>query len=159
MKRYAMILFLSIFGLCASLAFTQESGQGSQDQSMQGMQGQQHERGERGGKRMDPQKRVQRLTKELKLNSDQQSKVRDILQDQQKQFENLRGDTSTSQQDRRSKMMELRKSTDDQVRAVLNPDQQKKFDKMQEKREQRMAGRRGHHNQGGNENQSQQPQQ
>jgi Spy/CpxP family protein refolding chaperone len=34
-------------------------------------------------------------------------------------------------------MQEIRKNTDDQVRGVLNPDQQKNFDQMQSRREQR----------------------
>lgn len=141
MKRFAIVFLLSVFSLFACAAFAQENATTDQDQATQG----QHERGKWNGKhRPDPQKQVERMTKKLKLNSDQQSKILDILRDQQKQFEGLRIDSSTSQEDRRSKMMGLRKSTDEQIRRVLNPEQQKKFDKMQEKREQRMAGKHGH---------------
>jgi Spy/CpxP family protein refolding chaperone len=52
-------------------------------------------------------------------------------------------DTSLSQQDRRTKIMEIRKSTDDQIRGLLDSNQQKKWDEMQAKREQRMQNRRG----------------
>lgn len=156
MKRFAIVFVLSAFSLFACAAFAQENGASDQDQSQQGMQGQ-HKHGKRSGHQPDPQKRVKRMTKQLKLSSDQQSKILDILQDQQKQFESLRSDTSSSQEERHSKMMDLRKSTDDQIRGVLNPDQQKKFDQMLAKREQRMQGRHGHKNQQ-NQNSTQQPQ-
>lgn len=156
MKRFAIVFLLSAFSLFACAAFAQENGASDQDQSQQGMQGQ-HKHGKWNGHQQDPQKRVQRMTKQLKLSSDQQSKILDILQDQQKQFESLRSDTSSSQEDRHSKMMGLRKNTDEQIRGVLNADQQKKFDKMQEKREQRMEGKRGHQKDQ-DQNSSQQPQ-
>ncbi|HEY1656769.1 MAG TPA: hypothetical protein VGG14_00365 [Candidatus Sulfotelmatobacter sp.] len=85
----------------------------------------------RGPHHMDPAKRTEMLTKHLNLTSDQQSKVMDMFKGEQSQMESLRSDSSLSQDDRRSKMMEIRKATNDQVRAVLDPDQQKKFDTMQ----------------------------
>ncbi|MGH9497301.1 MAG: hypothetical protein ACRD3B_20055 [Candidatus Sulfotelmatobacter sp.] len=96
---------------------------------------------EHGHMRMDPEQRVQMMTKHLNLNSDQQAKVLDILKSSQSQMESLRSDSSASQQDRRSKMMEIRKSTDAQIRGVLDPTQQKKWDEMQSKHEQRMEHR------------------
>jgi Spy/CpxP family protein refolding chaperone len=65
--------------------------------------------------------------------------VQSLLQDEKSQMQNLRQDTSTTKEDRRSKFMEIHKNTDDQIRAALNPDQQKKWDEMQNKREERMA--------------------
>jgi Spy/CpxP family protein refolding chaperone len=93
--------------------------------------------------RFDPQKRSQMLTKKLKLSSDQQSKVQDILQSTQSDMEKVRSDSSLSQPDRRSKMMDIHKSTNDQIRALLNPDQQKKWDTMQARRQDRMQRRSG----------------
>ena len=84
----------------------------------------------------DPAQRTQELTKQLKLTSDQQTKVQDILQSEHSQMENLRQDNSLSQQDRHGKMMEIHKSTDTQIRALLDSTQQKKWDEMQAKREQ-----------------------
>ena len=46
-------------------------------------------------------------------------------------MEGLHSDTSMSQDDRRAKMMDIRKATNDQVRGVLDANQQKKFDAMQ----------------------------
>jgi protein CpxP len=82
------------------------------------------------------------LTKQLKLTSDQQPKVLEILKSEQSQMESLRSDSS--QDDRRSKMMDLRKASNDQIRALLDSKQQKKWDEMQSRHEQRQ----GHH-QGG----------
>jgi Spy/CpxP family protein refolding chaperone len=90
----------------------------------------------------DPAQRTQELTKELNLTSDQQTKVQDIFQSERSQMESLRQDTSLSQQDRHAKMMEIHKSTDAQIRALLDSTQQKKWDEMQAKREQRMQNRR-----------------
>lgn len=90
----------------------------------------------------DPAQRAQELTKELKLTSDQQTKVQDILTSERSQMENLRQDTSQSREDRRAKMMDIHKTSDAQIRALLDPNQQKKFDAMQAKREQWMQNRR-----------------
>lgn len=93
---------------------------------------------------MDPAKHAAMLAKRLNLNSDQQSKVEDILKSQQSQMEGLRSDTSLSKEDRHSKMMEIHKTSTDQIRGLLDPDQQKKWDEMQSKQEQRMQE---HHHQ------------
>ncbi len=88
-----------------------------------------------GHRHFDPQKETEMLTKHLNLTSDQQPKVLDILKSQQSQMESLRSDTSTAPQDRRAKMMEIHKASNDQIRALLTPDQQKKFDAMQSRHE------------------------
>ena len=90
----------------------------------------------------DPAQRTQELTKKLKLTSDQQTKVQDILQSEHSRMESLRQDTSLSQQDRRTKMMDIHKTGDAQIRALLDSNQQKKWDEMQAKREQ---WGQGHH--------------
>jgi len=92
---------------------------------------------------MDPAQRTQELTKRLKLTSDQQPKVQEILQSEKSQMESLRQDTATSPQDRRPKMMEIHRTSDSQIRALLDPTQQKKWDEMQARREQMMQNRRG----------------
>ncbi len=91
----------------------------------------------------DPAERTQQLTRHLKLTSDQQTKVQAIFESEQSQMSGLREDTTLSQQDRRTKMMDMRKATDAQVRAILDPTQQKKWDEMQARREQ--WGEHRHH--------------
>jgi hypothetical protein len=84
----------------------------------------------------DPAKRTEMLTKKLKLTSDQQSKVQEILNSEQSQMETLRSDSSLSREDRRPKMMEIHKASASQIRALLDPNQQKKWDEMQSRHEQ-----------------------
>lgn len=100
------------------------------------------ERGE-GHHHFDPAKQTERLTKKLNLTSDQQAKVQDILTSAQSQMQGLRSDSSMSQDDLRSKMMEIHKTSADQIRALLDPTQQKKFDEMQSRRGHRKHGQGG----------------
>jgi periplasmic protein CpxP/Spy len=83
----------------------------------------------------DPAQRTQELTKKLKLTPDQQSKVQSLLETEHSQMESLHQDSSMSQQDRHSKMMDVRQTTDTQIRALLDSNQQKKWDEMQSRRE------------------------
>jgi len=107
----------------------------------------------------DPAQRTQELTKQLKLTSDQQDKVQGVFESERSQMEGLRQDTSLSRQDRRAKMMEIHKSTDAQIRALLDSNQQTKWDEMQAKREQRMQNRRPGPPDAGSGQQSPPPQQ
>jgi hypothetical protein len=102
----------------------------------------------------DPAQRTAELTKKLKLTSDQQTKVQDILQSEHAQMETLHQDTSMSPQDRHAKMMDIHQNGDTQIRALLDSTQQKKWDEMQAKREQ---WGQGHHH-GNGDQQSPPPQ-
>lgn len=114
--------------------------------------------GGREGMRMSPEQRADRMAKALNLSDDQKSKVLDILNGEQKQMSDLRADTSLSQQDRRSKMREMREGTASQIRALLNSDQQQKYDQMQQRMKERMEhNRRGSGAQGQNPGQTQAP--
>jgi periplasmic protein CpxP/Spy len=107
----------------------------------------------------DPARRTQELTKRLNLTSDQQTKVLDALQSEHSQMESLHQDSSLSQQDRHTKMMEIHKSSDAQIRGLLDSTQQKKWDEMQAKREQWMQNRRPGSPDAGSGQQSPPPQQ
>jgi Spy/CpxP family protein refolding chaperone len=107
---------------------------------------------------MDPAHRAQELSKKLKLTSDQQTKVQDILQSEKSQMEGLHQDSSMSQQDRRTKMMDIHKTSDTQIRALLDSTQQKKWDEMVAKREQWMQNRHSGAPGTGSEQPSQPPQ-
>jgi hypothetical protein len=80
------------------------------------------------------------LTKRLNLSADQKGKIIDLFKSEQEQMQKIHADASASQQDRRSKMMDTHKASSDQIRALLNPDQQKKWDEMQAQRDQRVKG-------------------
>lgn len=138
-KRFGIAFLAALFSV-GTLAYAQESQPANPDSSAAPTMHHQH--GKRGG---DPAKQTEHLTKQLNLNSDQQAKVKSILEDQQKQMQALRADTSMASADKRSKFMDLRQNTSSQIRALLNGDQQKKFDQMQQKREQKMAAHRAKH--------------
>jgi periplasmic protein CpxP/Spy len=127
------LLALTVAGLLYTVtpaAIAQDAGYGQQSAPA----GAPPEHGR--GRHFDPEKRSEMMAKHLKLNADQQAKVKDILTSEQSQMQKLHEDSSMSQDDRRSKMMDMHKASNDQIRGLLNPDQQKKFDEMQSKHEQ-----------------------
>jgi periplasmic protein CpxP/Spy len=87
-------------------------------------------RPERGEMRGNAQNRVKEISEQLGLTEDQKTKVADILKASAGDFKAARGD--------REKMVELMKAQREQIRAVLTPEQQTKFDSM--KQEGRRAG-------------------
>lgn len=141
LKRFLVALTLSALVVVASAsAFSQDNQSNGQPSAPAGEQA---EHGP-GRRHLDPAKRTEMLTKQLNLTSDQQPKVLEILKAEQAQMEKLRSDSSASPEDRRSKMMEIRKASDGQIRALLDSEQQKKWDEMQTRREQWQ----GHHRDG-----------
>ncbi len=83
---------------------------------------------------------IEMLTDRLKLTPDQVEKIKPILADQQTQMGALRGDTSLSQDDRMAKMMKIRTDSTTKINAVLTPDQQAEYKKMQAEMMQRGPG-------------------
>lgn len=89
------------------------------------------------------QKRLDMMTKKLNLSPDQVTQIKAINDDEHTQMEALHSDTSTPQADKRAKMMDIHKTSSDKVRAVLNGDQQTKYDAMQAKAQERWQNRQG----------------
>ena len=140
LKQSLLILAAAgVISIAAPFATAQNSPSPSNDQQSPTAQ----ENGGRHHGPPDPAERTRELSKHLKLTADQQTKVQAALVSERSQMESVHQDTSLSQQDRRSKMMEIRKSTDDQIRGLLDSNQQKKWDEMQARREQRMQSGRG----------------
>jgi periplasmic protein CpxP/Spy len=99
--------------------------------------------GHRGaGQREEHQ--VEFLTKKLNLTPDQVTQVKAIDDDSRAQMTALRQDSTTPQADKRAKMMDIHKASQDKIRAVLTDDQKTKYDalqaQMRERRESRQAG-------------------
>jgi hypothetical protein len=138
------LLALLLAGLVYTVmpsAIAQDSGSSDQQSAPAGAPPEHgHGRGH-----FDPAKRAEMIGKQLKLSSDQQSKVQDILKSEQSQMEGVHQDSSLSQPDRRAKMMDIHKTSNDQIRGLLDSDQQKKWDEMQARQEQWMQG---HHHGG-----------
>lgn len=85
---------------------------------------------------------VKILSTELNLNSDQQTKVKSILQEQHTQAMALVSDASMSREDKIQKIHALRQSTIDKVRSTLtSDDQKKKFDSMVQAQDERIRER------------------
>jgi periplasmic protein CpxP/Spy len=79
---------------------------------------------------MSADQKLQMMTKQLNLTSDQQEKIKPILENESQQMQALHQDSSLSQEDRMSKMKQIRQSTNDQIKPLLNSDQQQKFAEM-----------------------------
>jgi Spy/CpxP family protein refolding chaperone len=91
---------------------------------------------------MDPDRMVMQLSKQLKLSDDQANQIRPIVTEQMNQMAAIRGDSSLAPRDRMAKMMSLRTDTATKIKAILNPDQQAKYDAMQQQQMDRMRQRR-----------------
>lgn len=87
-----------------------------------------HEHGGRG----------ERLFKELNLTDDQKEKIKPIMKDRRDKMQALKEDSSITQDQKKEKAKEIMHSTNEQIKAILTPDQQKKF-------EQLMADMKAHH--------------
>jgi Spy/CpxP family protein refolding chaperone len=92
---------------------------------------------------VSPEQQLKRMSKEFNLTADQQSKVKPILVDQRKKMDSVRDDSSLDRSAMRDKMMQIRKDTNGQIRALLDDKQKEKWDKLQQEREERMQNRRG----------------
>jgi len=129
MKAQLLLLFVLILSLGVCISGYAQSDQQTppQQQGPNGM-------GRGHGGPPSPDQQLAHLTQALTLTSDQQSRIKPILEDQAKQMESLRQDTSLSRQDRFTKMQEIQKASHSQIREVLNSDQQQKFDSLMKNR-------------------------
>jgi hypothetical protein len=91
---------------------------------------------------MSPDEELQRLDKALKLTDDQKKQIKAILEDREQKMQSLRSDTSLSQEERWSKMRSAREDSNGKIRDLLNDDQKKKFDEMQQHGRGHMQGHR-----------------
>lgn len=100
---------------------------------------QQDQAGPRDGPRGGPGHReahqLEFLTKQLNLTPDQVTQVKAIEDDSRKQAMAVRDDTSIARQDKRAKMIEIRKGAQDKIRELLTEEQKPKFDAIQARRQ------------------------
>lgn len=117
MKKMMLCALLAVAVACCGTAlYAQDNMSQSGGQMAQG-----------GHHMPSPEQRLQHMTKTLNLTADQQTKIKPMLEDEQQKMESLHQDTSMSRQDRMSKMQEIRQSTDEQIKGVLTPEQQTKW--------------------------------
>lgn len=98
--------------------------------------------GPRGGA-MDPDRQLKMLTKRLKLNSDQQDKIKNILQDRANQMQTIRNDSSLQPADRREKVRTLMTDTSSKIEGMLDDKQKESYKKLEQERRGRMRERIG----------------
>jgi len=72
------------------------------------------------------ERQLQRMTETLNLTEDQKARIRPILQERNKQLEDLRAESSLPQGEARAKAREIRKSARRQIDQVLTPEQREK---------------------------------
>lgn len=119
---------LTVGGPCAALA--QDAPPPPPDQNQAGPPAD----GPRGrGMRMDPDRQLERLTRELNLTTDQQTQIKPLLVERQQKMQALFQDQSAAPEDRRMQARTIMEGTNNSIKAVLNDDQKQKFQAMQER--------------------------
>jgi Spy/CpxP family protein refolding chaperone len=88
------------------------------------------------------ERRVMMLKDKLNLSDDQVTKVRTILQDEQKQAMSDREKPKGDRETMRKAMMDRRKATDDKIMTVLTADQKKEYSKTEDEFRKQMQQRR-----------------
>lgn len=77
-----------------------------------------------------PQDRINRMAEELKLTAEQKEKLQAAMREQNEKARTLREDTNLSQEDRRTKMRELRTDFTAKVKKILNAEQFEQWEKL-----------------------------
>lgn len=81
----------------------------------------------------DPESRMKRLTQDIGLTADQQSKIKPILLEEFGKLEAMRGNDTYNREQRRAMLLELNEGTAQKIKAVLTPEQQAKYDAIRQK--------------------------
>lgn len=93
------------------------------------------------GKKMTADEKVSWMAKELNLTADQQAKLKPIIEDQQRQIEAVWQDASLSDDAKKAKKKEIKQSTNTQIKALLNTEQQDKYAAMTQQQTQQTAAK------------------
>src|ERR1700760_2434953 len=128
MKKTMICALLTMAMACCGTALIAQT----QDGSSQGQSGMGQGMGQGGQHRMpmSTDDRLQHMTQMLNLTSDQQTKIRPILDNESTQMQALRADTSMSRDDKMTKMRSIRETTMGQITPILTSDQQQKWSQM-----------------------------
>src|SRR5262245_21001251 len=88
-----------------------------------------------GRNRAGAEQQLTQLAADLKLTDQQKPKVKVVLEEQVKKMQELRDDTSLSQQDRRAKLMTIREEGNKKMKEILTPEQFKKYEEFQQQQQ------------------------
>ena len=84
--------------------------------------------------------RLERMSRELNLTTEQKEKIRPLLEEQSKQMSELRSNTSLTPEQKRDKARAMMTETREKIQAVLTPEQKEKLKQhMEQMRQQRQA--------------------
>jgi len=97
--------------------------------------------------KMDADSMVQKMTKTLNLTQEQQTRIKPIITDMLNQMKTVMSDTNLSKQDKMARLRTIRENGSSRIRAILTPEQQKKWDEMKAQ-----GGKRGIHKNGTKQN-------
>jgi len=84
------------------------------------------------GRREEMREHFKQMVKELNLTPDQQAKGEAIFKQSSEARKAIQDDTTLGEDQKRAKFKELRKSTEDQIHALLTPDQMAKLKALRE---------------------------
>ncbi len=79
-----------------------------------------------GGMMMSTDQRLQRMTRQLDLTTDQQAKIRPILEDESSQMQTLHQNSALSPQEMHAQMQQIRQTSMSQIMGILTETQQQK---------------------------------
>jgi len=80
------------------------------------------------------------LSDKLDLTADQQAKIRPIIERMQEEWQNVLRDTNLSDQERHDKMKSVRDKADKQTRPILDKEQKKKLDELEQQSDPELHG-------------------
>lgn len=81
---------------------------------------------------LESQSELKRLTMALGLNPDQREKLRPVITDEGDQLSAVRLDEHLTPEKKKARLQEIRDSFNPKITAILTPEQQEKWKKMQE---------------------------
>jgi len=126
MRKKTQSILIAMLLAMSTVAF----GQSAPDaQATQEGHGEGHGRG-RGAGVMNPDAQLEHMSTALNLTDEQKTKIKPILEDTSTKMQQLRQDSSLSEQDKRAKMQEIHQDAMSRVRPILTADQQKKLESM-----------------------------
>lgn len=96
--------------------------------------------GRKGGPTVEQQ--LEHMTKELSLTDDQKPKVKEVIEANRKQMQEVFADRTGSRDERREKMQKIGDEQDKKLKAILNADQYTKWEKMRDKMREEMRNRK-----------------
>jgi periplasmic protein CpxP/Spy len=119
---------LLISALSVSAAYAQESS--SQSTSPPPAKGQMHP--------PNPDQQLKELTNALNLTSDQQTKIRPILVNQDQQMRSLHADTTMTPEEKKAKFKSIRQDTDSKMDTILNDEQKQQYEQFKAEKRKEM---------------------